>query len=125
VNRNEEGEPWVRFNFRFGDVTQDSEPAQHQEIVERHVSALNDRLLFSTHDLRFAFFSLLRHAAYWSLGLNVHDAFYEEPLEALRDVKFAFEGELTPGPVLAMLPPWPMTTVVCRRQFSHMVCRRR
>ncbi|RCN33574.1 hypothetical protein ANCCAN_20596 [Ancylostoma caninum] len=63
--------PGVIFNFRFESVDQSSEPTVHQEIVERHVTFLQDAVAFDHAPQRATFFNLMRTAAYGALGLNV------------------------------------------------------
>ncbi|PIO69231.1 PA domain protein [Teladorsagia circumcincta] len=77
--------PSVIFNFRFESVTQDSEPHVHQEIVERHVTNLQDAVGFNHPGQRAAFFNLMRTAAYGALGLNVQDENLKTVEQALRD----------------------------------------
>ncbi|EYC35919.1 hypothetical protein Y032_0958g3213 [Ancylostoma ceylanicum] len=63
--------PSVIFNFRFESVDQSSEPTVHQEVVERHVTFLQDAVTFDHATQRPIFFNLMRTAAYGALGLNV------------------------------------------------------
>ncbi|KAK6032717.1 PA domain protein [Ostertagia ostertagi] len=99
--------PSVIFKFRFESVTQESEPHVHQEvvalskdvsvscarfsiafrlqIVERHVTNLQDAVGFNRPGQRAAFFNLMRTAAYGALGLNVQDENLKTVEQALRD----------------------------------------
>ncbi|KAF8381581.1 hypothetical protein PRIPAC_70723 [Pristionchus pacificus] len=82
------GPLYVQFAFRFGPVTMDSEPIEHQGIVERHVNHIGSIAEFESNEERHAFMNLLRAAGYHALGLSVKD----EPLtprlvNALRTAK--------------------------------------
>ncbi|KJH40883.1 PA domain protein [Dictyocaulus viviparus] len=65
--------PSVTFNFRFESVNQSSRPSEHQDIVERHVTYLQDGIGFDHAAQRLIFFNLMRTAAYTALGLNIQD----------------------------------------------------
>uniref|UniRef100_A0A0K0CY02 PHB domain-containing protein n=1 Tax=Angiostrongylus cantonensis TaxID=6313 RepID=A0A0K0CY02_ANGCA len=76
--------PSVTFNFRLGSVNQSSEPSEHQNIVERHVTYLQDGIGFDHVAQRIAFFNLMRTAAYGALGLAVQDEYLKSVEGALR-----------------------------------------
>lgn len=76
----------VTFNFRFGSVDQFSEPTEHQDIVERHVTFLQDGVGFDHVAQRIVFFNFMRTAAYGALGLNVQDEDLKSVEAALRSV---------------------------------------
>ncbi|KAL6723610.1 hypothetical protein Aduo_018594 [Ancylostoma duodenale] len=76
--------PGVIFNFRFESVDQSSEPTVHQEIVERHVTFLQDAVAFDHAPQRATFFNLMRTAAYGALGLNVKDENFKSVEDTLR-----------------------------------------
>ncbi|VDM55207.1 unnamed protein product [Angiostrongylus costaricensis] len=76
--------PSVTFNFRLESVNQSSEPSEHQNIVERHVTYLQDGIGFDHVSQRIAFFNLMRTAAYGALGLTVQDEYLKSVEAALR-----------------------------------------
>ncbi|GMT31202.1 hypothetical protein PFISCL1PPCAC_22499 [Pristionchus fissidentatus] len=74
VQEESDGAPlYVQFAFRFGPVTMDSEPIEHQGIVERHVNHIGSIAEFASNEERHAFMNLVRAAGYLSIGLSVKD----------------------------------------------------
>ncbi|GMR31177.1 hypothetical protein PMAYCL1PPCAC_01372 [Pristionchus mayeri] len=67
------GPLYVQFAFRFGPVSTESEPIEHQGIVERHVNHIGSIAEFESNEERHAFMNLVRSAGYHSLGLSVKD----------------------------------------------------
>ncbi|GMT05600.1 hypothetical protein PENTCL1PPCAC_27774 [Pristionchus entomophagus] len=84
-----EGDPlYVEFAFRFGPVTMESEPIEHQGIVERHINHMGSISEFESNEERHAFMNLVRAAGYHSLGLSVKDEELTPKLaNALRTMK--------------------------------------
>ncbi|KAJ1364821.1 hypothetical protein KIN20_024994 [Parelaphostrongylus tenuis] len=76
--------PSVTFNFRFENINQFSEPSEHQNIVERHVTYLQEGIGFDHVSQRIKFFNLMRTAAYGALGSNVQDEYLKNVEATLR-----------------------------------------
>ncbi|CAJ0925664.1 unnamed protein product, partial [Mesorhabditis belari] len=90
----------ITFQFRLAGVNQDSDPLEHQGIVERHVGNLLDVVEFSNLQNQQTFFNFLRTSAYGALGLNVKDEPLEPILKVLKDLKLHRE----PADLYRLLP---------------------
>ncbi|CAD6188693.1 unnamed protein product [Caenorhabditis auriculariae] len=109
--------PAVTFNVRLGSVKQDSDPTMHQDIVERHVTHLQEAVEFDLDSYRNAFFALFRTAAYGALGLNVENEKLTAVEAALRNVR------LLPTPREAELfLKGDITQIRCVPRETNMEC---
>ncbi|CAJ0565963.1 unnamed protein product, partial [Mesorhabditis spiculigera] len=107
----------ITFQFRFGGVTQDSDPLDHQGITERHIGNLADLMAFSSPQNEQDFLNFVRNTAYTALGLSVKDEPLAPVLKLLKDVKLEREH-----PDLYRLLPGELTRVRCQPTGEVMAC---
>ncbi|VDN01700.1 unnamed protein product [Thelazia callipaeda] len=113
--------PAVVLNFRFSEVSIESDIKQRQKVVEKNIEEMQKLYSFAAEFDTFQFYNVIRQISYWQLGLNL------KPTEAEFNRFFVLLRTVVRKQQIMEEPTslsGTITTVSCRFWDEHFDCQR-